>query len=132
MFALTLRQANHVRRYSIARTGLLGWEIRLRGGLEAAAARPLPGLAPRGAGARAVRAETSQLQESGWRGDRSSVDEPIAEADDRLDLAARRAELAAQAADVHVDRSRFHLPVVAPDPLEQPVARHDPVLVLTR
>jgi len=28
MFALTLRQADHVRRYSVARTGLLGWEIR--------------------------------------------------------------------------------------------------------
>ncbi len=29
MFALTLRQADHERRYSIVRTGVLGWEVRL-------------------------------------------------------------------------------------------------------
>jgi hypothetical protein len=29
MFALTLRHADHVRRYSVSRSGPLGWEIRL-------------------------------------------------------------------------------------------------------
>ena len=29
MFAFTLRHADHVRRYSVSRSGPLGWEIRL-------------------------------------------------------------------------------------------------------
>src|SRR5215831_7882207 len=59
-----------------------------------------------------------------------SIDEPIAEADDCFDLASRRAELRAEAADMHVDRSRFDQALVAPDALEQPIARHDAILVL--
>ena len=57
-------------------------------------------------------------------------DEPVAHADDRLDLPAGMAELAAQPADVHVDRSGFDLAVEPPDALEQPVAREHAVAVL--
>ena len=56
-------------------------------------------------------------------------DEPVAHADDGLDLAAGRAELAAQAADVHIDRSRLDLAVESPHALEQPVARQHAVAV---
>ena len=41
-----------------------------------------------------------------------------------------RPELGAQAADMYVDRSRFDEAVVAPDALEQTVARDHSVLVL--
>ena len=58
------------------------------------------------------------------------VHEPISQADDRFDLPTRDAEFAAQAADVHVHRARFDRPIVAPDPLEQPIAGHDAILVL--
>ena len=47
------------------------------------------------------------------------VDEPVAEADDRFDLARSVAKLVAQAADVDVNGSRFDGPVVPPDALEQ-------------
>src|SRR5712671_8223219 len=58
-------------------------------------------------------------------GGRGSIDEPVAEADDGLDLPAGRPELGAQAADVHVHGSRLHEPLVAPYALEQPIARDD-------
>jgi hypothetical protein len=67
MFALTLGQANHVRRYSIARTGLLGWEIRCEQDSK------LQRLDHYQDWHRVERAlaqfayESSQLQESGWR-----------------------------------------------------------------
>ena len=67
MFALTLSQANHTRRYSIARTGLLGWEIRCEQDSK------LQRLDHYQDWHRVERAlaqfafETSQLQESGWR-----------------------------------------------------------------
>ena len=67
MFALTLRQANHVRRYSIVRTGLLGWEIRLE---EDSKLQRLDHYQDWHRVERALALfarETSQLQESGWR-----------------------------------------------------------------
>src|SRR5262245_23522123 len=50
-----------------------------------------------------------------------SIYEAIAEADDGFDLPARVAELGPQPADVHVDRSGFDEPVVAPHPLQQAI-----------
>src|SRR5207302_7683785 len=58
------------------------------------------------------------------------IDDPISQADHRLDLPPGRAELAAEPADMDVDRPRFDEPVVPPDALEQPIARDDTVLVL--
>ena len=45
-------------------------------------------------------------------------------------LLARGSELAAQAADVHIDRPRLDEPIVPPDTLEETIARDDAVLVL--
>src|SRR5262252_2155954 len=59
-----------------------------------------------------------------------SIDEPVPQPDHCLDLPRRFAELASEPADVDVDGPRFDRPVVAPDALEQTVARHDAVLVL--
>ena len=67
MFALTLRQANHVRHYSIVRTGLAGWEIRLE---EDSKLRRLDHYQDWHRVERAMALfslETLQLQESGWR-----------------------------------------------------------------
>ena len=67
MFALTLRQANHVRHYSIVRSGLLGWEIRLE---EDSKLRRLDHYRDWHRVERAMALftiESSQLQESGWR-----------------------------------------------------------------
>ena len=50
------------------------------------------------------------------------LDEAIAETDRGFDLSAGRAELRAKASDVDVDRSRLDQPIVAPHPLEQPLA----------
>jgi hypothetical protein len=67
MFALTLRQADHVRRYSVVRMGLLGWEIRLE------ADSKLQRLDHYQDWHRVERVlalferEASELQESGWR-----------------------------------------------------------------
>src|SRR6185295_13643920 len=58
------------------------------------------------------------------------IDESIAQADHRLDLAAGGEELGAKPADVDVDRPGLDDPVIAPDAFEQAVARHHPVLVL--
>jgi hypothetical protein len=67
MFALTLRQADHVRRYSIARTGLFGWEIRFE---EDSKLQRLDHYQDWHRVERALASfarETSELQESGWR-----------------------------------------------------------------
>ena len=67
MFALTLRQANHERRYSIVRTGMQGWEIRLE---EDSKLQRLDHYHDWHRVERALAAfnrETLQLQESGWR-----------------------------------------------------------------
>jgi hypothetical protein len=67
MFALTLRQANHERRYSIVRTGMLGWEIRLE---EDSKLQRLDHYQDWHRVERALalfNRETLQLQESGWR-----------------------------------------------------------------
>jgi hypothetical protein len=50
------------------------------------------------------------------------LDKPITHADDGFDVAAGVTQLSTQAADVHVDRSRFDLPFEPPDTLEQPIA----------
>src|SRR5580692_11132642 len=73
------------------------------------------------------------LQEELYSGDAPewrSIDEPVAQPDDGLDLAAGGAQLAPEAPDVDVDGARLDQALVAPDPLQQPVARHHPVLVL--
>lgn len=67
MFALTLCHADHVRRYSIARTGLLGWEIRYE---EDATLRRLDHYQDWHRVERALALfarETSALQQSGWQ-----------------------------------------------------------------
>src|SRR5262245_6664134 len=63
-------------------------------------------------------------------GGRRSIDEPVPQADNRLDLPSGVSELSAKAADVDIDRARFDHPFVAPDTLQQPVPRHDAILVL--
>ena len=50
------------------------------------------------------------------------LDEAIAEAHDGLDLAAGRAELGPEPADMDVDRPCLDELLVAPDALEQPIA----------
>src|SRR5437764_13900805 len=57
------------------------------------------------------------------------VYEPIPQADHGLDLRPGLAQLASKPAYVHVDGTRLDEPVVPPDPLEPPIARHDPGLV---
>src|SRR5687768_18560284 len=52
----------------------------------------------------------------------SLLDEAITETDNRFDLASRRLQLSAQAADVHVHRAGLDRAFVAPDPLEQAIA----------
>src|SRR5207302_6228127 len=59
------------------------------------------------------------------------IDEPISQADHRLDLPPGRAELAAEPADMDVDRPRFDEPVVPPDALEQPITRDDTLIVMS-
>src|SRR5262245_61289457 len=61
-----------------------------------------------------------------------SIDEAIPQTDHRLDLAARGFQLAAQAPDVHVDGACLDQPFVAPDPLEEPIARDHAILVLNQ
>ena len=56
------------------------------------------------------------------RNPRSLLHEPIAQPDDGFDLAAGRAELRPEPADVHVHGSGFDELLVAPHPLEQPIA----------
>ena len=124
MFALTLRQADHERRYSIVRTGVARagkyGSRRIRSCSGSTTIRTGTGWSAR---SRCSSVKRWQLQESGWRMIReTSVDEPIAEADDGLDLPAGLAELAAQPADVHVHRARLDQAIVAPHALEQPVA----------
>src|SRR5262245_13495751 len=58
---------------------------------------------------------------------RRSLHESIAQADDRLDVVARRPQLQPQPAYVGVDAARLDLALEAPHPLEQPVAgQHAP------
>ena len=74
-------------------------------------------------------------KQQGWRtivsrhGGVGSVDEPVAEADDGLDLRPGGAELRAQPSHVHVDRSRLDEAIVAPHAFQQPIARQDAVPV---
>jgi len=55
----------------------------------------------------------------------SSVDEPVAETNDRLDLMAGRTKLVPKAANMNVDGPVFDHLVVAPHALEQSIARDD-------
>jgi hypothetical protein len=67
MFAFTLRRAEHVRRYSVSRSGVLGWEIRFEADAQ------LQRLDHYQDWHRVERVlaqferEVSALQESGWR-----------------------------------------------------------------
>src|SRR5262252_8825041 len=63
-------------------------------------------------------------------GGRRSIDESVAQTDDRFDLPSRLTELAAEAADMDIYRAGFHQALVAPDPLEQPVPGHNAIFVL--
>jgi hypothetical protein len=58
------------------------------------------------------------------------VDEPVAKPDDRFDLVGGGAEFSAQAADVHIDRTRLDDVFVSPHAFEEPVARQHAVPVL--
>src|SRR5690606_36662882 len=75
-----------------------------------------------------------RLESRGRRPRRSAfagrLDEAITETDDGLDLPARGAELAAEASDVDVHATCLDEAVVAPDTLEQAIAREDAVPVL--
>ena len=62
-----------------------------------------------------------RLKRTGWR-EQSIYD--------GLDLPAGAPEFRAEPADVHVDRSRLHNALVAPDPLQQAIARDHAILVL--
>jgi hypothetical protein len=67
MFALTLSQANHTRRYSAARTGLLGWEIRCEQDSKLQRLDHYQGWHRVERALAQFAYETSRLLESGWR-----------------------------------------------------------------
>ncbi len=141
-----LEKAQHVRRYSIQTTSR-GWEVKQEQDSQVVRQTCYQDWHRVERARRAFVIEMINLRQEGWQdvqepgrragtGNRAwaqelrLLHEPIAQADDGFDLAARGAELAAKPPDVHVDRSRFDQAVVTPHPFQQPVSREHAIAVL--
>ena len=148
MFAKELRQAGHTKRFTISQAGSEGWEVRVEQDSQVVrrvhytdwhrverAALMMRFRCSSWKAERLAREPAELIRAPGGARNPSFSSTPllheaVAQTDHGLDLLAGGAELGAQPADVDVDRSRLDEAVVAPDALEQAVARQDAIAVL--